>query len=140
MRLGPLTFLCWILSARVVGFVRARKPEGRGGFNLIVFLYPLPFWLRLAFIKTVSQLSNKTSIFKPRQLLLVKNSLPSKTNIPIRSLDKILHYFFLQKTYHGKYPHFLFEYYISFLLKWCLKDSALCLLQTKYATKPRNPE
>jgi hypothetical protein len=77
---------------------------------------------------------------------------PSLTDIPKRSLDYILHYLILQKIHHDKHPHlplpfykqrhpyFLFQYYKNFKLISRLKGSALSLLQTQYAKKPRNPE
>ena len=87
-------------------------------------------------------------------LMATKNlhTSPVLTSIPKRSLDNILHYLTLQKIHHDKHPHlplpfyykrhphFLFQYHKNFRLVKRLKGSALCLLQTKYATKPRNPE
>jgi hypothetical protein len=76
---------------------------------------------------------------------------PSLTGIPKRSLDNILHYLTLQKIHHDKlphlplpfyqqrHPHFLFQYHKSFRLVSRLRGSALCLLKTQYAKKPKNP-
>jgi hypothetical protein len=76
---------------------------------------------------------------------------PSLTGIPKRNLDTILHYLLSQKIHHDKHPHlplpfyhkrhpyFLFQYHKSFRLVSRLKGSALSLLQTQYAKKPKNP-
>jgi len=76
---------------------------------------------------------------------------PSLTGIPKRSLDNILHYLTVQKIhhdkhphlptpfYHKRHPHFLFQYHKSFRLVSRLKGSALSLLKTQYAKKPKNP-
>jgi hypothetical protein len=76
---------------------------------------------------------------------------PSLTGIPKRSLDFILHYLFLQRmqqsknpslpsTFNGvRHPHYLFQYYKNFRIVNRLKGSALSLLQTQYAKKPKNP-
>jgi hypothetical protein len=76
---------------------------------------------------------------------------PSLTGIPKRNLNAILHYLTLQKIhhdkhpylplpfYHKRHPHFLFQYHKSFRLVSRLKGSALSLLQTQYAKKPKNP-
>ena len=80
-----------------------------------------------------------------------KNNEPSLTNIPKRSLHSILHYLLLQQIKNSKHPsstssfpqkrhrYFLFQYYKNFQLISRLKGSALCLLQTQYAKKPKNP-
>jgi hypothetical protein len=76
---------------------------------------------------------------------------PSLTGTPKRSLDNILHYLLLQKIHQDKHPHlplsfyrqshfhFLFQYHKNFRLVSRLKGSALCLLKTQYAKKPKNP-
>jgi len=81
----------------------------------------------------------------------VKINQPSLTGIPKRSLDYILHYLLLQLIKKSKqpknfssstperHPHFLFQYHKSFRLVSRLKGSALCLLKTQYAKKPKNP-
>jgi len=77
-------------------------------------------------------------------------SSPVLTGIPKRSLDRLLHYLTLQQITSGKkpsfspisykrHPHFLFQYHKSFRLVSRLKGSALCLLKTQYAKKPKNP-
>jgi hypothetical protein len=78
--------------------------------------------------------------------------LPVLTEIPKRSLDRILHYLVVQQIQNSKkpfsaasftkkrHPHFLYQYHKNFRLISRLKGSALCLLQTQYAKKPRNPE
>ena len=72
--------------------------------------------------------------------------------IPKRSLHNILHYLMMEKIHKSKqpshaaslptsrHPHFLFQYHKNFQLVSKLRGSALALLQTKYAIKPRNPE
>ena len=76
---------------------------------------------------------------------------PSLSHIPKRSLHFILHYLLLQQIKNSKqpssssfsykrHPYFLFQYHKNFQLISRLKGSALCLLQTKYAQKPKNPE
>ena len=73
---------------------------------------------------------------------------PSLTGIPKRSLDSILHYLLLEEIKNHKHPSsfpqkrrrfFLFQYHKNFRLVRRLKGSALCLLQTQYAKKPKNP-
>jgi hypothetical protein len=80
-----------------------------------------------------------------------ENNLPSLTGIPKRSLHHILHYLVLQQIKKSKQPtshssfshkrhtHFLFQYHKNFQLVSRLKGTALCLLQTQYAKKPKNP-
>ncbi|MGH2566065.1 MAG: hypothetical protein ACRDE5_16220 [Ginsengibacter sp.] len=79
------------------------------------------------------------------------NAQPSLTNIDKRSLDSILHCLALQQIRNNKnpssaitlpshrHPHFLFQYHKSFQLVSRLKGSALCLLKTQFAKKPKNP-
>ena len=79
------------------------------------------------------------------------NNLPSLTHIPKRSLHSILHYLLLAEIKKSKQPsppssfsqkrhqYFLFQYHKNFRLVHRLKGSALCLLQTQYAKKPKNP-
>ena len=81
----------------------------------------------------------------------MENNSLSLTDIPKRSLDRILHYLVLQKIQNSKnpsskttflperHPHFLFQYHKNFQLISRLKGSALCLLKTQYAKKPKNP-
>jgi hypothetical protein len=80
-----------------------------------------------------------------------KFNLPSLTGIPKCSLDFILHYLTLQKIrydkhphlplpfYYKRHPHFLFQYHKNFRLVSRLKGSALSLLKTQFAKKPKNP-
>jgi hypothetical protein len=80
-----------------------------------------------------------------------KENLPSLTGIPKRSLHAILHYLLLQEIKKSKlasslssfpqkrHRYFLFQYHKNFQLVRRLKGSALCLLQTQYAKKPKNP-
>ncbi|KAA9040831.1 hypothetical protein FW778_01970 [Ginsengibacter hankyongi] len=84
--------------------------------------------------------------------MATKNTYQSSpTGIPKRSLDYILHYLVLQKIHHDKHPYlptpfyrqrhpsFLFQYHKNFRLVSRLRGSALCLLKTQYAKKPKNP-
>jgi hypothetical protein len=76
---------------------------------------------------------------------------PSLTGIPKRSLHAILHYLLLEEIKKSKRPsspssfpqkrhrYFLFQYHKNFQLVHRLKGSALCLLQTQFAKKPKNP-
>jgi len=76
---------------------------------------------------------------------------PSLTGIPKRSSDRLLHYLAMQQIKNSKkprnksssilvhHPHFLYQYHKSFRLVSRLKGSALCLLKTQYAKKPKNP-
>jgi len=76
---------------------------------------------------------------------------PVLTGIPQRSLHHILHYLVMQQIKKSKqpsshptfsqrrHPHFLFQYHKNFQLVSRLKGTALCLLQTQYAKKPKNP-
>ena len=80
-----------------------------------------------------------------------KSTELSLTHIPKRSLDDILHYLVLQKIqqeqhrelptpfYRERHRFFLFQYHKNFNLVQRLKGSALCLLQTQFAKKPKNP-
>jgi hypothetical protein len=78
-------------------------------------------------------------------------SSPSLSHIPKRSLHHILHYLTLELIKKSKQPssssfsqkrhrYFLFQYHKNFQLICRLKGNALCLLQTQYAKKPKNPE
>ena len=78
-------------------------------------------------------------------------NLPPIPAIPKRSLDAILHYLVMQQLRNKKLPssnpsfrkpnpYIIFQYYKSFQLVSRLKGAALCLLKTKYAIKPKNPE
>lgn len=76
---------------------------------------------------------------------------PSLSHIPERSLHFILYYLTIQQIKNSKLPssyprisykpnrYFLFQYHKNFRLIRRLKGSALCLLQTQYAKKPKNP-
>jgi len=73
---------------------------------------------------------------------------PVLTGIPQRSLHNLLHYLVMQQIKKEKYtysfaqrrhPHFLFQYHKNFQLVSRLKGTALCLLQTQFAKKPKNP-
>jgi hypothetical protein len=80
-----------------------------------------------------------------------KNDTSSLTGIPKRDLHLILHYLTLELIKKSKHPpshtsfsyrrhrHFLFQYHKNFQIVRRLKGSALCLLQTQYAKKPKNP-
>jgi hypothetical protein len=75
----------------------------------------------------------------------------SITAIPKRNLDHILHYLITQQMSskqtdiplpdfpNGRHKYFRFKYYNSFQVVIRLKGTALCLLKTKYAVKPKNP-
>ena len=77
---------------------------------------------------------------------------PVLPEIPKRSLDSVLHYLVLQQIRNSqqpvahssfsrkRHPHFLYQYHKNFQLVSRLKGSALCLLRTQYAKKPKNPE
>jgi hypothetical protein len=79
------------------------------------------------------------------------NNSPSLTHIPKRSLHSILHYLLLDEIKKSKQPsppsylsqkrhqYFLFQYHKNFQLVRRLKGSALCLLLTQFAKKPKNP-
>lgn len=81
-----------------------------------------------------------------------RKEIPSLTGIPKRNLHLILHYLALELIKKSKQPsssssfsqkrhrYFLFQYHKNFQLVSRLKGTALCLLQTQYAKKPRNPE
>jgi hypothetical protein len=71
-------------------------------------------------------------------------------DIPKRSLDHLLYYLIMQQLRRSQLPystpyrrkanaHIIFQYYKSFQLVSRLKGTALCLLKTKYAIKPKNP-
>jgi hypothetical protein len=65
-----------------------------------------------------------------------------QTSIPKSSLDNILHYLLeKRKTNHNICINnqFVFQYYKNFQLLSRLRGSALCLLKTQYAKKPKNP-
>lgn len=76
---------------------------------------------------------------------------PVLTGIPQRSLHNVLHYLVIQQIKnskqptshssfsHKRHPHFLFQYHKNFQLVSRLKGTALCLLKTQYAKKPKNP-
>ena len=84
-------------------------------------------------------------------LALKKEDEPSLTGIPKRDLHFILHYVMLelikknkQSSYCSSFSHkrnryFLFSYHKNFRMVRRLKGRALCLLQTQYAKKPKNP-
>ena len=64
------------------------------------------------------------------------------TTIPKGKFHTILNYL----THHKKTNHnisidnqFVFQYYKNFQLLSRLRGSALCLLKTQYAKKPKNP-
>lgn len=73
----------------------------------------------------------------------------SLSNIPKPCLDHILHYLLLRQIKNGlsndrfqrQEPHkfILYQYYKNFCLLSRLKGSALCLLKTQFAKKPKNP-
>ena len=80
------------------------------------------------------------------------SNTPCVSNIPQRDLHFILRYLsadWLEKITGSniqtlpssmRHRYFLFQYHKNFQLVRRLKGSALCLLQTKYAIKPKNPE
>jgi hypothetical protein len=82
---------------------------------------------------------------------VIETNSPSLTCIPKRSLDSIIHYLLLQEIKKSKLPsypssfpqkrhrYFLFQYHKNFQLINRLKGSALCLLQTQFTKKPKNP-
>ncbi|MEO6868467.1 MAG: hypothetical protein ABI168_02410 [Ginsengibacter sp.] len=70
--------------------------------------------------------------------------------IPIDSYHSILHYLALEKIHRNRigssssfgnkrHPHFIFQYHKNFRLLSRLRGSALCLLKTQFAKKPKNP-
>ncbi|CAN5415233.1 hypothetical protein BH10BAC2_BH10BAC2_18010 [soil metagenome] len=71
----------------------------------------------------------------------------SKDGIPTRCLHAIQHYLLMQgiravttrTSVHLHNPNTLFQYYKNFNIKKRLSGKALCLLQTQYAKKPKNP-
>lgn len=83
--------------------------------------------------------------------MATKKSLPplSLDNIPKNYLDRILRYLVLQEIRKDRSPErfqslqpnrfLLFQYYKNFRLVSRLKGSALCLLKTQFAKKPKNP-
>lgn len=90
-------------------------------------------------------------LFLAFPLVLKKDDEASLTGIPKRSLHFILHYLTLQlirkvkqsssqpsfSYRHNRYS--LFSYNKDFQIVRHLKGSALCLLKTQYAKKPKNP-
>lgn len=84
-------------------------------------------------------------------LALKKDPEPSLIGIHKCDLHFILHYLTLELIKRSKQPssqasfsymrhrYFLFQYHKNFRLVRRLKGSALCLLQTQYAKKPKNP-
>ena len=80
-----------------------------------------------------------------------KNDTPLLTGIPNRSLHFIFHYLTPELIKLGKQPssqsslsywrnrYFLFSCQKNFQMVRRLKSSALCLLQTQYSKKPKNP-
>ena len=90
-------------------------------------------------------------LFLAFPLALKKENSPSLSGIPKRSLHAVLHYLLLEQIKNSKHPsstysfpqkrhrYFLFQYHKNFQLINRLKGSALCLLQTQYAKKPKNP-
>ena len=83
--------------------------------------------------------------------ITTKTPALSFSNIPKPSLDRILTYLVNQQlnahtAADGKpvpqqtlHYYILFQYYKNFRLLSRLKSSALCLLKTQYAKKPKNP-
>jgi hypothetical protein len=90
-------------------------------------------------------------LFLAFPLALKKEDEPSLTGIPKRDLHFILHYVMLelikknkQSSYgssfsYKRHRYFLFSYHKNFRMVHRLKGSALCLLQTQYIKKPKNP-
>ena len=75
----------------------------------------------------------------------------SLTGIPKPALDNILHNLLMQQVQAAKHNpgiiykplkrhrFTLYQYYKNFRLLSRLKGKALCLLQTQFAKKPKNP-
>ena len=114
-----------------------------------------PFYLSLllsGIITFQAFFPHSSLLFLALPLALKKDGEPSLTCIPKRNLDFILHYLLLQQIKNSKrpssassfsqkrHPYFLFQYHKNFQLKSRLKGAALCLLQTQFAKKPKNPE
>lgn len=82
----------------------------------------------------------------------IKKDSTSLIDIPKQRLHFILHYLLLQQLKNSKvtssassfsyrrHRYFLYQYHKNFQLVNRLKGNALCLLKTKYAIKPKNPE
>ncbi|MGN6801268.1 MAG: hypothetical protein ACTHJN_05140 [Ginsengibacter sp.] len=79
-----------------------------------------------------------------------KSSKAKSVTIPKRSLHFILHYLLLQQQWTSKLPSYqshtlkantfrIYQYYKHFRAVSRIKDTALCLLKTKYAIKPKHP-
>jgi hypothetical protein len=97
-------------------------------------------------------LLNDSTSKNTTNLSAVADVSPSLTGIPKRNLHFILHYLALEFIKKSKQPssscsfsqkrhrYFLFQYHKNFQLVSRLKGTALCLLQTQYAKKKRNPE
>jgi hypothetical protein len=87
---------------------------------------------------------------KPRY---IKSTTAGKAKLPVipkRSLHFILHYLLLQQQWRSKLPSYAsytlkanpyrtYQYYKHFRAVSRIKDTALCLLKTKYTIKPKNP-
>jgi hypothetical protein len=87
---------------------------------------------------------------KPRY---IKSKTGGKAKLPVipkRSFHFILHYLLLQQQWRSKLPSYqshtlkanpyrIYQYYKHFRAVSRIKDTALCLLKTKYAIKPKNP-
>ncbi len=106
------------------------------------------FYYRDIFSGLSNEKMSPALYFSPSRNAMDKNT-SSLPNIPKRSLDNLLHYLTMQEikktkknsvTPQKKHPHFLYQYYKGFKMISRLKGSALCLLKTKFAIKPRNPE
>ena len=109
-----------------------------------------PFYYRGIFSGSVNKKTGST-LDSHNSVSQGEKDYPSLTGIPKRSLDSILHYLLLQEIRKSQLPsslssfpqkrhrYFLFQYYKNFQLINRLKGSALCLLQTQYAKKPKNP-
>ncbi|HEU5051893.1 MAG TPA: hypothetical protein VFT78_02205 [Hanamia sp.] len=79
-----------------------------------------------------------------------KYNCPLLPRIPKRSLHFILHYLLLKQQWRSKLPSYqshtlkpnpyrIYQYYKHFRAVSRIKDTALYLLKTKYAIKPKNP-
>lgn len=89
-------------------------------------------------------------VSKPRY---IKSTTEGKAKLPVipkRRLHFILHYLLLHQQWRSKLPSYqshtlkanpyrIYQYYNHFRTVSRIKNTALCLLKTKYAIKPKNP-
>ena len=86
-------------------------------------------------LHTVSKISDEITyipVIHKRSLVAIPCSLIT------HQLEK-KHIVSLIPNYPNTHPHIIFQCYTNFLALSRLKGTALCLLKTKYAIKPKNP-